>query len=198
MSDDIVRVPVTEKYFVGIDASLTSTGFCIKMGSEIRTETIKTKPEKFKNDLERLEYIAKELLKRIPKGITMVAMEDFYVAFNKAQINSSIRLAMLATTVRLSLYDVGIPFFIVSPSTLKKHILGKGVGEKDLILREVYKKLGLSPANNDEADAVVLCHIAEHLHQSLSGTLGDIPKYQKEAIKAILDARDERSYNIHQ
>ena len=144
MDSDIVRVPVINRTFCGIDASLTSTGFCLKTGNEIKTDTIKTKPDKFKNDLDRLKYIAAEIMKRIPRDTAMVCLEDVFVAFSAAQVNSSISLSRLATTVRLSLYDSGLPFLVVAPTSLKKFVLGKGTGEKDLILMEVYKKYGIS------------------------------------------------------
>jgi hypothetical protein len=80
---------------------------------------------------------------------------------------------------------------------LKKHILGKGIGEKDLIVREVYKRFGIETKNNDEADAVVLSHIAKQFYQVFNGKLPqDLPKYQVEVISTLLQSKAERGYNL--
>jgi Holliday junction resolvasome RuvABC endonuclease subunit len=193
---EISRTPVEIKSFVGLDLSLCSTGFCIKTGNDIRVETIKSKPDDFPNDLARLKYIVAEVVRRVPKSVSMICLEDFFVPSSSFQVGSAIKIAMLGTAIRLALYDVGMPFFVVSPNSLKKHILGKGAGKKDLIIREVYKKYGMEVKDSDQADALVLSCIAEQMSQALSGGMGDWPKYQKEVVAALLEARKERGYNL--
>jgi Holliday junction resolvasome RuvABC endonuclease subunit len=119
----------------------------------------------------------------------MVCLEDFFTPSSAKMAGSAIKLAMLGTVIRLALYDAGMPFFIVSPSTLKKYILGKGIGQKDLIVREVYRKLGLLVADNDTADAAVLAFIAESLVEKKS----DLTKPQQEVISRLLS--DGKRYN---
>lgn len=193
---EVTRTPVTQKWYVGLDMSLSSTGICIKTGNDIKVETIKSKPDTAENDLARLKWIVAEVMRRIPKGVSMVCLEDFFVPSSSFQVGSAIKLAMLGTTTRLALYDAGMPFFVVSPNSLKKHILGKGVGKKDLIVREVYKKYGIDVKDSDQADALVLSCIAEQMSQALSGGMGDWPKYQKEVVAALLEAKKERGYNL--
>ena len=191
-----------EKYvagqsFVGLDLSLTSTGFCLKNGSTITIDTIKTEPKNFKNDLDRLIHIRNTIISKLPADVKMVCIEDFFVPSNKLQIGSGIKLAMLGTTIRLSLYERGIPFVIVSPNSLKKHILGKGVGDKCMVVREVFKKYGIDVKDDNQADASVLAYLAEHISQALSGKkMDDIPKYQQEVISGLLSSIGDRGYNL--
>jgi len=184
MSDDIERVPVT-CVAVGLDLSLSSTGFCLKEGSRMTLETIKTVPKNFPNDLERLKHICAEIMRRIPQNVTMVCVEDFFTPGNKAQLGSAIKLAMLGTVVRMALYDRKIPFYTVAPSQLKKFCTGKGNGPKSIIIREVYKRWGMDCKDDNQADALVLCSIARAI-----GVPGeDIPKFQTEVAQKIVDER---------
>lgn len=181
---------------LGLDLSLTGTGFCLLSGSEMTVETIKTTPKTAVNDLARLVYIRDYIMKRIPQDIDLICVEDFFTPMNGAQMGSAISLAMLGTAVRMALYEEGLPFFVVAPGTLKKHILGKGVGQKDLIVREVYKKYGLDAADNNQADACVLAHIAEDLYRTIKGEHLKLSKPQEDVIAKLLSTKDERGYNV--
>jgi crossover junction endodeoxyribonuclease RuvC len=186
-----------EKYvagqsFCGLDLSLTSTGFCLKNGSTITIDTIKTEPKNFKNDLDRLIHIRNTIISKLPVGVKMVCIEDFFVPSNKLQIGSGIKLAMLGTTIRLSLYERGIPFVIVSPLQLKKFVTGKGVGDKSMILREVFKRWGINAKDDNQADASVLSYLAEAL---LSEITELTPKFQAEVIRTV--RQDRPRYNVN-
>lgn len=187
---EVTRTPVTQKWYVGLDMSLSSTGICIKTGNEIKVETIKSKPDTAENDLARLKWIVAEVMRRIPKGVSMISIEDFFTPGNAQQIGAAIKLAMLGTAMRLALYDAGMPFFVISPSSLKKYILGKGVGQKSLIVMAVYKTWGIEVKDDNQADAMVLAHIAE----ALDGSKTDYPKYQLEVLEKIRSERPR--YNV--
>ena len=180
-----------ENTFVGLDLSLTSTGFCRKVGKSFTIETVKTEPKNFKNDLDRLIHIRDTLLRKIPANVKMICIEDFFVPSNKLQIGSGIKLAMLGTTIRLALYERGLPFVIISPSQLKKFVTGKGSGEKSMILREVYKRWGIDAKDDNQADATVLSYIAEALVTPLTT---DTPKFQEEVVKTVRKERPR--YNV--
>ncbi len=185
-----------ERITVGLDMSLTASGICIKQGSKITVETIKTTPATADNDLSRLKYIVGQVMQRIPLDTKMICIEDFFTPANAFQIGSAIKLAMLGTAIRLALYDAKFPFYVIAPSSLKKHILGKGVGQKSLIIREVFKKYGENVKDDNQADAIVLATIAEHLFATLKGETIDITKPQSEVIKNLIAAKDERSYHL--
>lgn len=183
-----------ENVYVGLDLSFTSSGVAVKQGNKITVGTIKTDPKNFSNDIERIVHIRNKVFEKIPENVSIICIEDIFAGLHPG---SGMRLAMLAAIVRLAMYEKGIKFFTCAPTSLKKFITGKGVGQKDMIVKEVYKKYGLDVEGNDDADAVVLCHIAENLHQALDGRLDiDIPKYQTEVIKNLMSNVKERGYNI--
>ena len=200
MSDDIERVPVT-CIAVGLDLSLSSTGFVLKAGTRMNMETVKTVPKNFDNDLERLKHISAELMQRIPNDVTMVCVEDFFTPGNNQQIGAAIKLAMLGTVVRLALYDRGIPFYTVAPSQIKKFCTGKGTCPKSIIIREVYKRYGVDCKDDNQADALVLANIARVIACILDPdtTLvpdGEIPKFQLKVAQKIIDERP--NYNVRE
>ena len=180
----------------GLDLSLTGTGFALKQGQGITLATIKTVPKDFPNDLSRLLHIRDMVMGKIPDGIQMIAVEDFFTPHGPA-VGAAIKLAMLGTAIRLALYEKGISFIVVAPNSLKKFITGKGSGEKSMILREVFRRYGSEAKNDNEADALVLAHIAESIFLTRSGvTQEDQTKPQKEVVKGLLDAAAERGYNL--
>ena len=181
----------SEPCFVGLDLSLTGTGFCLKMGNSITIETVSTKPKDFDNNLDRLIHIRDTLLSKIPMSVKMICVEDFFTPSNSMQIGSAIKLAMLGTVIRIALYEKGLPFVIIAPSQLKKFVTGKGSGDKSMILREVYKRWGINALDDNQADAVVLAYTAE----ALVGTFtDDTPKFQVDVVKTI--RQDRPNYNV--
>lgn len=194
MSDGIERIPVT-CVAVGLDLSLSATGFVLKAGTRMTMETVKTEPKNFPIDLERLKHISNELMKKIPNDVTMVCVEDFFTPGNKTQIGSAIKLAMLGTVVRLALYERGIPFYIVAPSQIKKFCTGKGTCPKSIIIREVYKRYGVDCKDDNQADALVLANIAHVIAAIRAGNVEEnVPKFQLEVAQKIVDERP--NYNV--
>ena len=161
--DDVAREDGFEPCYVGLDMSLASTGFCRMRGPRMVVETVKTDPKTCSCDLARLRYISDEVMHRVPGDAAMACIEDFFTPQNPFQIGAAIGLAMLGATVRLALYEAGIPFFVVAPGQLKKFATGKGTGQKSIVVREVYKRWGLDVKDDNQADACVLAHMAEAL-----------------------------------
>jgi Holliday junction resolvasome RuvABC endonuclease subunit len=189
-SQQIVRTPV-EPVFIGLDLSLSSTGFCRKQGADISVETIKTDPRTAENDLSRLRYIVNACMSRIPDNTRIICLEDYFTPSNRGQIGSALKLVALGTVMRMTLYEAGMPFYVVSPSVLKKHITGKGNSQKDLIVREVYKRYGIDVKDNNQADGCVLAHIAEQIAMGTDGC----PAFQKECIERLTSGEIGKSYN---
>jgi Holliday junction resolvasome RuvABC endonuclease subunit len=187
--DTGIRKRSSDMKTLGLDLSLTSSGFCLLDGSSITIETIKTTPKTADNDLARLAHIRIAIMERIPSDVDMICVEDFFAPFGPAA-GSAIGLAMLGAVIRVALWEATMPFYVVSPSQLKKWVLGKGVGEKSLVLREVYRKLGVSATNDNEADACVLAHIAKDL---LTGVKEEWAAYRKDVIEKI--AKERPHYN---
>jgi crossover junction endodeoxyribonuclease RuvC len=186
------------KVVVGLDMSLSSTGFCLKKGTDISLETIKTNPRTCENDLLRLQHIVKECLKRIPKDVDMVCVEDYYVPMSKAQFGSAIKLISLGTLMRIALFNKGIPFYIPTASQLKKFVTGKGNCQKNLVLMEVFKRWGITAGDDNQADACTLGYMAEMIllvsDPNATYVGEEIPKFQMETIKKVIAERP--SYNV--
>ena len=181
---------------IGLDLSLASTGMAIKRDANVELQTIKTKPDTCENDLLRLRHITNIIVGHIPPDVNLICVEDFFTPHGKS-VGSAIKLAMLGTVVRMALLESKRSFILVAPTSLKKWITGKGNAEKSLILRDVYKKLGITAGNDNEADAAVLAHIAEQLILALKGeSLANLPTHQREVITAILENKTERGYNL--
>lgn len=198
METDVKRNPV-ELTFVGLDLSLTGTGICVKRQNEVAIETFKTTPKSAPNDLARLQLIVSEVMKRIPSDVTMVCVEDYFTPTNRQQIGAAIKIVALGTIVRMALYEAGIPFFVISPSQLKKFITGKGNSQKSLIIREVYKKYGYDCKDDNQADASVLAHMAEAIVCYSNPDINlvsfdDMLKPQQETISKVVKERP--NYNV--
>jgi Holliday junction resolvasome RuvABC endonuclease subunit len=166
--------------YVGIDTSFTGTGFAIKDdtkpdGQQFEFKTIKTKPEDFKDDVDRICFIRDEIIKSIPENAPVV-IEDVFVGHGPSA-GASLRLALLAGCVRAGLRDRGINFTIITPTMVKKHITGKGNANKEIIMMTVLKKFGIETTNNNEADAICLCELCS------TGIKQEPPKKKTKKIK---------------
>jgi crossover junction endodeoxyribonuclease RuvC len=181
---------MSEVTVVGLDMSLSSTGFALKRGTQLDIETIKTTPRTCNTDLERLQHIVKEILRRIPEKVDMICIEDYYVPQSKAQFGSAINLCALGTLMRVALFNKGLPFYVPTASQLKKFATGKGNCQKNIVLREVYKRWGVDAKDDNQADACTLAYMAEAI------LLQDdtLPKFQVETIKKVVHERP--NYNI--
>lgn len=98
---------------------------------------------------------------------TLVVMEGFSFASR----GKHTEIGGMAWMVRYALWERGIDYVVVTPGQLKKFALGKGVGEKDQITKEVLKRFGLDAADDNQADAIVLCHIGAALLNAWEPTM---------------------------
>lgn len=175
---------------VGLDLSLTGTGFCLLEEGSCSVKTIKTKPADFETDIDRYKHIVFEVNKHIPQETDLICVEDYFMPQSRAQFGAAISLVALGTLVRSRLHDNNFPFITVVPSQLKKWILGKGNGAKNLVIREVFKKLGLDAKDDNQADAIVLAHIAQDIVWKMNGI--EPPKAtkpRKDVISTIISDR---------
>jgi Holliday junction resolvasome RuvABC endonuclease subunit len=187
-----IGISMALESYVGLDLSLTGTGVCVR-GDELKVETIKTVPKNFDNDLDRMLFIVKSIMGKIPSNVKLICVEDFFTPAKSFQIGAAISLAMLGALVRAEMYKAGLPFVVISPNQLKKYVTGKGSGQKSLILRETYKRWNVDAKDDNQADAVVLSYIAEGL---IEGVKEDTPKFQEEVIRTV--RKDRPRYNVHE
>jgi len=185
------------KIFVGLDLSLTETGYAVieKEGGILKAEkwltgNVKTKKmgDSAWEEIERLEYILTESLDYIGKSDSetkiLVGIEG--LAFMAKKTTALAQLAALNYLVRHKLYGWKIPFVIVAPMTLKKFVTGKGKGDKNLMLLEVYKKWSVDIKNDNEADAFGLARLMEYaVDQRQEKPIKELKKYESEVLQTI-------------
>ena len=148
---------------VGIDPSLSNTGICSGHSPENKNTTMKCigrKPKKgetFKTVAQRVVRI-NELIDQIKDHLTRVSPDIILIeayAHSKNQKGKSSTIEF-GGVLRCLLVEQAKQVIEVSPTTLKKFVLGKGVGNKELIIANVYKRWGVLFESSDEADAYVL------------------------------------------
>jgi crossover junction endodeoxyribonuclease RuvC len=146
---------------MGIDPDLTSTGWCVMgAGEAYICGTITTKSDDFERLIDRVRYIANELLKIIYQyEPDLVVIEGF--SFGNSE--RAISMGMLGGLIRnyLVLTEDTSKWREVAPTQLKKYVTGKGNANKDDMKLAVYKKWGVDFTGkaNDLADAYGLAMI---------------------------------------
>ena len=176
-----------ELCYLGLDLSLTSTGVFLKRESSYECFEIKTKPDQFANSILRCDHIATNIVNFIDKSNpTMITVEDY---FTGRQPYSVIQLAELGTLVRYKLIANSNHFYTVAPTQLKKFCTSKGNGDKDNVLKGVYKKWNVDVNSNNIADACVLAYMAEAIYKIQNKIDVNLAEYEKEVVLKILKER---------
>lgn len=154
---------------VGLDLSLTSTGVSRKYG----THSIRVKSK----DCERLIELRKEVL-----GYCITASHVVIEGFSFGSPMQAHNVGGLGWIVRVGLFEAGIPYTVVPPSSLKKFATGKGNAKKDEILAAAVRA-GAHVTGNDEADAWWLRQMGL---MALAGE-ADVPRteYRTEALAKV-------------
>jgi Holliday junction resolvasome RuvABC endonuclease subunit len=142
---------------LGLDLSLTGTGICVVQSNAgdgkgllatINT-TAKTRTE------DRLITI-RHTIAQASSGVDAAIIEGLsYGSVGGAQAERS----ALHWMVRVDLYQLGVPYVVVTPMSLKKFVCGTAKAEKSMMIREVYRRWNVVAANDNEADAAALAHL---------------------------------------
>lgn len=106
----------------------------------------------------------------------LVVIEDYGFASN--QLATQVEIS---TLIRESLWKHSVTFCLVAPTQLKKFILGKGSGKKDLHRLEVFKRWGFEHTSDNVVDAYGLACIA----LALRGRLAGLTKPQREVLEKL-------------
>ena len=170
--------------YVGLDCSLTGTGVAIlDEDTPVLLDIIKTTPEKFKDEMSRMIYIRDMILSKIPPNVELIGIEDTFVPFNSRGIGAALSLSRLAGIIRAGLYEAGFKYLVIQPTSLKKFVLGKGVGEKDTLMLEVLSRWGIKIAENNISDAFCMAKFVQAVKDTSKLT---IP--QRDAIDKVMEA----------
>lgn len=143
-----VIIPEKKNLFIGLDVSLCNTGLCVLNvdGKITKSETVRPK------DLrggERLCFIRSNLYYWVSLSLSGGGMARNFFAQPIAVIegyayrgSGAIPGAEAGGVVQALLWENGIPFFFVPPSTLKKFATGSGRADK------AGMRTALTPENN--------------------------------------------------
>lgn len=180
---------------IGLDLSLTSSGFAKIEDDKYEIKTIRSKPADFKNDLERLEWITEEVFKSIPTETNLVCIEDWFTPQSPKQISAAMGLIQLGTLVRLKMYKANLSFMVINNKQLKKYSTGSGAISKSLVLKEVFKQWNVDANDDNQADAYCLAHLAKDIILTLKDNI-QLVKYKEEIVKKVIRNVDSH-YNIN-
>lgn len=169
---------------LGLDLSLVETGVVALNGEEIILQkVIKSKKDGDLpiDELKRLMWIVNEIKElMLDFQPDLVLVENPAMGYGQSKTTSLMQLIGLNYLVKKTIHDEGFPFVMVTPTTLKKFVTGKGNAPKDILMLETYKRYGVTLLNNNENDAFCLAKIGQELLES-----NEIPKFQEE-VKLLL------------
>jgi crossover junction endodeoxyribonuclease RuvC len=173
----------TDKTYIGIDQSLTCTSVCVYTGQELTITRIKPDHTGVKR-LNTIYEAVDSVLAYHPDA--MVAIEGY--AYNAKGMYFN--LGEVGGAIRLAVFKRSMPLIQVPPTHLKKYITGVGNANKNVIIKELYKKYELDINDDNDADAAslaILCreyfetqfHIVTSLrtdlHKNCDLVIGDHP-----------------------
>lgn len=185
-----------DKTFVGFDISLTSSGIAqIDFnGNLIKSTTVLTDTKMFPEGkyFERVKYIHDTIYEKIDlSNVGIICIEDYHVA----HISSARGLIEVGFPLRYKLYYDHIGFFTVQATQVKKFVTGSGKGEKEVVMKDLYKNFGFDTNSNDEADAIGMALIARAIYYLTNNMEIELKKYQLETIQTIIKDRPFYNYD---
>lgn len=165
---------------IGIDPSFTGTGIIILNDIGTRLDELLIKTPAKDNIVDRVKAIVKAI-NNIKSLVTLdiVSIEGF--SYGSPQYAH--QMGYLGFRIREYFMQnwKGVPIIEPSPNQVKKFATGKGVAEKDLIIKEVYKRWGYDTNNNNTADAYVLAQIGRAYLEVTEG----LTSFQQEVIASL-------------
>lgn len=149
-----------ELKLIGLDLSLTSTGVSINE----KTSIVSTKAK----GPERLSYINKTVLQIcLDEEINCAIIEGYSFASRNSQAHS---IGELGGCIRMTLWECGIPYIEIPPTSRAKFATGKGNAGKTEVISAISSKTGLvfsGSGADDECDAWILEQMGlAHLNKS--------------------------------
>lgn len=101
----------------------------------------------------------------------LVVIENYALGMKKSA-DTIVTLIAIGTMIRSSLYNLGIPWLEMRPSTLKKMTTGKGNSKKPQMAEAVKERWGYTSPSDDIVDAMAL---AETGHLLAAAGLKNLP-----------------------
>lgn len=133
---------------IGIDASLSSTGYAYTYNGKLITGCITTHPLKGPH---RLFYTRLQLGKILDlANPTLAVVEDYAMG---ARGNNMFHIGELGGVLKVLLWERGIDLITVPPTTMKSVIALDGRADKAKIAMALKVRFGMTVTQHDEADA---------------------------------------------
>ena len=136
---------------IGLDLSLTNTGFAYITQDSYTTYSIKSKLK----GVARLNEIYNEVKSKL-RDCDLVVIEGYGFGSQKAH-----SLGELGGLIKFLLYNEKYKVMIVPPTVLKKFLTGKGNSDKSIMMMTTYKKYGVEITDDNQVDAYVLAKLGQ-------------------------------------
>jgi len=163
---------------IGIDPSLSSTGICTMDESGKLLFSVAINSDN--TGMQRLHEIKKQIKDTITCYVSN-KKKVFIEGYSFGSQNGREALGELGGVIRLMLYEEGIEFVDVPPTTLKKYVLGVGKGDKVAMAIGVLKTWGVDFPTTDQTDAYALAQFG----RGYLGAVDNLTAFRKESIDAI-------------
>lgn len=128
---------------MGLDLSIAETGVCEPNGG---TFSLPQKAAWGDSRLRRIRDSLKATV--IDLGVEFAVIEDLPTHAHGAGITG-----MVHGAVRLALADLGVPYVVLTPATLKKFATGKGNSNKTAMALHAFKRAGREFGDDNQCDA---------------------------------------------
>ncbi|MEK2647321.1 crossover junction endodeoxyribonuclease RuvC [Bdellovibrio sp. BCCA] len=180
---------------IGLDVSLTGTGLSVfthnrETGSIelknlylISTPPTKARHQRIGRFLRIVSAIESLLGKHSPDAI---AIEGYAL---KSQGRAASDLPEIGGMIRLMIIKRCIPFIEIEPTSLKKHITGKGNVDKSIMIKVINELLNISVTDDNVSDASGLGLMLSH---KLSSVGYDFAKLFDELMEKAEDKKEEK------
>ena len=129
------------------------------------------------DEIAKMHFLVEWLKPMLRPGL-LVVIEGF--AFH-AQGKAVLQLAGLQYLVRHQLFQNGTPFRLITPNQGKKFLTGKHNADKNVILKEVFKRYRIDVDDHNVADAINMNRIG----QALIGLVRVENQAQREVVEEL-------------
>lgn len=161
-----MKVRTAKRRVVGIDLSLTGPGLCVLSGAPKLTMktgltaemTLIRLGEKLRGP-ERLSLLTRSIFswlyaRQPPKPGDLYVMEGYAYAAQQAH-----SIGEIGGCVKSVIWKLGGNLLVVAPMSLKKYVMGRGQGDKNVMMKSVYKRWGFDSDDDNECDAFACAHL---------------------------------------
>ena len=173
----IIGKPQIKTVIVGLDVSMTDTGYSVldSDGTPIVLSDVKPNKKVVVRDIDRQLFILDTLTKNIEQDTMMadkvvIVIEDY--AFG-SQVGKMFTRAELVGMIKRMLFLKDYEIYLVAPTSMKKFITGIGNARKQEVIAAAKEKYGFEGKNDNICDALCL---AKYCHAYLNGQNLNIQK----------------------